>query len=461
MTARRLLHVSLVALLALPATAIHAAPRHSSAAAPAGPRVQLSNLSAAALREKIRVAKVPRLTGLFPVPTGDELPPMPGHMTHDGFELHYRGIKAGAFGDGDGGDEASVWVAVVRPTAQGYTKSVHRVGDPIALSSTHPTSVAGAAKIFDGERTPCLMVGAVIEDDDGSAAQWLAELDVLLEQAIAAATLLRDDDEDPLDTLHATIELGRVMFGADPGRPDIGVRRIGEDDWDLLWDKKPTIEGGDPSPRFAAQAEGKGKSHAAPAKATPPRLEWKVSLSLAVGAGRYDLVFDVPAPAGRKPRRLVRVEIKDLDQVTTASTVAAESDFEYVVRACISTSGAVGMNIATPAGTNCLEKVMPSSHAAGAWEPWLFSRRMRQGKIYVNVFAFHRRKSGQGYKYLDLDDGKLGFVQLDTNTTSSPVHLVHDVTGDGEGGGTYNSACYTCRFPSGEATGRAALTIDF
>jgi hypothetical protein len=194
---------STFALALLGPAAVHAgggqAKPKANVDAPAAMAKPLAQLSKSELQSKLASTPLPKLTTLFEPLEGDEIPEMFADGTQGGFDLVYRGVKATAFDDAEGTDEVAVWIALVRPTASGYTKSLHKLAAPGALSPAHAASNAGAATLFHGDRGPALLLGAVIEDDDGSAAQRMAELDVLLDQAIAAATILRDDGDDPLE----------------------------------------------------------------------------------------------------------------------------------------------------------------------------------------------------------------------------------------------------------------------
>jgi hypothetical protein len=443
---------SLVAcLLAGTAPAAAAAPKARPAAAPAAATPQLASLSKAQLRGKLASAKIQAPADLFEPQEGDEIPEMAADQTTDGFKLEYRGVKASAFDDADGTDEVAVWIAVVRATPSGYTKSIHRVTTPSVLSSKHPGTVDGATTIYDGDRTPMLLVSAAIEDDDGGGAQWMAELDMLLEQAIAAATVAREPGDDPLDVLHGMIELGRIMLGADPGRPGLDMQKIGTTDWDQLWDLDPTIDG-PLDPRTAAASK--------PTKApTTPRFVYKLTNDAKIGAGRYALRFDVPAAPGRKPRRVVAVDVNELVVVTPPNDLAAGSDKNYFVRVCIAQGGIAGMNIDQPATASCVTKKLAWAHSGASWEALKFYRRVRQGETKVSVFSWWTNASGSEFKFLDLDVGGLGFTKLELDVGDAPVGLTRAVTGDGEGGGSWNSQCYSCGFPSGAAIGKSKLTI--
>lgn len=445
-----------VAFLAGSAPAAAALPPAKPAAGPAAATtLQLGSLSKAQLKAKIAKAKIARPTRLFEELEGDGLPEMQGDKTTNGFKLEYRGIKATAYDDADKADEVAVWIAVVRATPSGYTKSVHRVGTPMVLSDKHPGAVDGAATLFDGDRTPVLLVSAAIEDDDGSSAQWMAELDVLLEQAIAAATVMREPDDDPIDVVHGTIELGRIMLGADPGRPDVGFRKIRTTDWDMLWDLDPTIDGPPLDPRTAAH-----KTTKAPAQ---PRFVYKLMINAKVGAGRYVMRFDVPAKAGRKPRRVVKVDLDKMKLVTPGDEIDATVNHEFVVRVCIAQTGWVGMDWdAWSIPGSCIEKVMSAPYS-DYWPEFKVYRRMQQGSTKVNVFAWWRSTSNKssGFKFLDFDDGDLGFAKLETMVGGSAGALEYHLQGDGDGGGLYNSQCYSCGFPSGSAIGKLDMHVRY
>jgi len=440
-----------VALLAGSAPATAAVPKAKPAAAPAATALQLGSLSKTQLKAKIAEAKIAEPTRLFEPLEGDEIPEMPGDKTTNGFKLEYRGIKATAYDDADKADEVAVWIAVVRPTASGYTKSVHRVGTPMVLSAEHPGAVDGATTLFAGDRSPMLLVSAAIEDDGGNSAQWMAELDVLLDQAIAAAKVMREPDDDPLDVLHGTIELGRIMLGADPGRPDVGFRKIKTTEWDMLWDLDPTID--------ASRATASPDPHAVTKAPAPPRFVYKLAISTKVGTGRYAMRFDVPAAPGRKARRVVKVDLNELLVVTPPSDLAAGNDKNYFVRVCIAQNGVAGTNIDQPATPSCVTKKISWAHSAASWEDLKFYRRVRQGSTTVSVFSWWTRDSGSEFKFLDLDVGELGFVKVETDVVKAPVGLTRVITGDGEGGGSWNWQCYSCGFPSGAAIGKLKMTI--
>jgi hypothetical protein len=452
-----LLAASVVAaLFAGSAPADAAGPRSTPSAPTASPAaattLQLGSLSKPQLKAKIATAKIPPMTPLAEPLEGDEIPEMEGDKTTNGFKLEYRGIKASAYDDHDSTDEVAVWIAVVRATATGYTKTVHRVDTPSVLSAKHPGTVDGAVRLFDGDRTPMLLVSAAIEDDSGSAVQAMAELDVLLEQAIAAATVMREADDDPLDVLHGTIELGRIMLGADPGRPGLGIRKIRTTDWDMLWDINPTIDGGRAAPAPGAHATK---------TPTQPRFVYKLSIPANVGNGRYAMRFDVPAAAGRKPRRVVKIDLDPLLVVTSSNDLDAGSDKDYFVRVCIAQSGFAGLNIDQPATPSCITKKLSWAHSAISWEEVKVYRRMRQGAAKITVFSWWKYKSGSEFKFLDLDVGKLGFVKREVNVGASAGVVDYELTGDGEGGGSWSSQCYSCGFPSGSAIGKLRMRVGY
>ncbi len=436
------------------AEAAGAKPRaHSPGATPVAVTKSLAQLSKSELKAKLASVRVAKIAPLFETPEGDEIPEMTGDGTSGGFDLVYRGVRASAYDDADGKDEVAVWVALVRPTATGYTKSVHKVAAPTALSAGRPGSDAGAATVFHGDRGPALLLGAVIEDDDGNSAQRIAELDVLLEQAIAAATLLRDDNDDPIDVLHGMIELGGVMLGADPGRPHLGIRPIRTTDWDRLWDVDPTREGGRPKSVSAATS----KAATAPSM---PLLVYKLSLGGQVGAGRYSLRFDVPAKPGRKPRRAVKVDLQKLLVITPPAELKAGNDKTYFARVCMVQSGFAGLNIDQPAPQSCITKQLSWAHAAANWESLKVYRRMRQGETRITVLSWWKWDSGSEYKFLDLDAGNDGFATITRNVGATPGSSLVTTIGDGEGGASYSGHCYACGFPSGAAIGTLSARVD-
>lgn len=413
----------------------------------------LGQLSKSELKAKVSSSALPKMSQLFEPLEGLEITEMPGDQTHNGFDLVYRGVKATAFDDADGSDEVAVWIATVRPTANGYTKSVHKVATPQKLTAVVDGSNEGATTLFHGDRTPMLLLGAVIEDDDGNAAQRIAELDVLLTQAIQAATIMREPDDDPLDVLHGTLELGKLMLGADPGRPDLAIRPIRPTDWDRLWDLEPTRDG--ERPQFKA---GATKTKTAVTKAQNASFIYKVALSGKVGSGRYALRFDVPAAPGRKPRQVVKVNLDQLLVVTPPNDLSALGK-EYFVRVCIAQSANVGLNIDQPATQSCITQNLMWAHSDASWEDVKIYRRMRQGKVAINVFSWWTHDSGSEFKFLDLDQGKLGFVKLEAQVGASSGKLEWELTGDGEGGQAYSFTCFSCGFPSGGAIGKVKMDV--
>lgn len=454
---RSLLVSSTFALALLGPAAVHAgggqAKPKANVDAPAAMAKPLAQLSKSELQSKLASTPLPKLTTLFEPLEGDEIPEMFADGTQGGFDLVYRGVKATAFDDADGTDEVAVWIALVRPTASGYTKSLHKLAGPGALSPAHAASNAGAATLFHGDRGPALLLGAVIEDDDGSAAQRMAELDVLLDQAIAAATILRDDGDDPLELLHAMVELGGVMLGADPDRPRLDVRPIRTTDWDRLWDLEPTREGG----RTAAGAT----TAKAAAKQPSVPLVSKFSLAGKHGDGRYQLRFDVPAKAGRKPRRVVKLELDELLVVTPPAELKAGTDKQYFVRVCIAQNGLAGLNVDAPASASCVTKTLWWAHAAASWEPLTVYRRMRQGEAKITVLSWWLNAGGSEYKFLDLDAGDDGFASFTPDVGAAPASAQIGTTGDGDGGAMHGGQCFSCGFPSGAAIGSLSMTVRY
>lgn len=455
MPVRRFLLPATVAMALLAPTAASAAGGQAKPKAEVGaPTVAkpLGQLSKTELRAKLSGMSLPDLAALFEPIEGDELPEMFADGTQDGFDLVYRGVKATAFDDADGTDEVAVWIALVRPTATGYTKTLHKLASPTVLSAAHAGTNAGAITLFHGDRGPALLLGAVIEDDDGSAAQRMAELDVLLEQAIAAATILRDDGDDPLEVLHAMVVLGRAMLGTDPDRPALDVRPIRTSDWDRLWDLEPTREGG----RTAATTTAKTA-----AQASPVSFVYKLALGGRAGDGRYQLRFDVPAKAGREPRRVVKLDLDELLVVTPPDALKAGADKQYFVRVCIASTGLAGLDVDAPASASCVTKKLWWAHSAVSWEPLTVFRRMRQGNAKITVLSWWLNAGGSEFKFLDLDAGDDGFASLTANVGPAAGTGQVQTTGDGDGGALHGGQCFSCGFPSGAAIGTLTMRVAY
>jgi hypothetical protein len=132
---------------------------------------------------------------------------------------------------------------------------------------------------------------------------------------------------------------------------------------------------------------------------------------------------------------------------------------DYFVRVCIAQTANVGTNVDQPATQSCTTQKISWAHSDSSWEDVKVYRRMRQGKVAVNVLSWWTHASGSKFKFLDLDQGKLGFVKLDAQVGGSAGKLDWEITGDGEGGESYNFTCFSCGFPSGGAIGKVKMDV--
>jgi len=358
----------------------------------------LGSVSKADLKKKRMLAKIgkPKLV-VAPI-DGIEITPEPAEAWSGGkFRLEYRGLAADALDDADGRDEVAVYVAVLTANAVSYDREVFWVtGDTLMPVDGRGVAKTGARRMFEDKHEPVLVLSAVLEDDDGSAAQGLEQVDLLVNQAILAAAKLRSDDEDPIDTLHAMIELGKISLGTTTTAPSVQTRKIDTWSWDRIIDQNAAMRS---------------------------RVKYRVLIAHAVGKARYKLLFDVPQPSQHKPRRLVKVDVRELRLTTPAKLVGNKgSDISVCIGAFVNTHG----------GKQCAElaKTTKLSHAS-EWKPQVFYRFTRQEHRHVNVAVRQWSKRSGGMRLLDLNPEAVAAVASHPiDVRDSPVHI--DVTYQGE-----------------------------
>ncbi len=376
-------------------TKSNAKPSATSTAKSSG--IDIGKATAADLKKRLVVAKIrpPKLL-LKPI-DGIEIPPEPAMSWNGKFHLNYKGIAAKTLDDADDRDEVAVVVALLTATPTGYAREVSRVtGSSSAPVNTRGVQTMGAKQLFNDEHRDVLLFSAVIEVDDGDPGPALDQMDLLINQAIVAATKLRSDDEDPLDTLDAMIELAKFSLGSGATAPSVRTHKIQTWDWDRIIDQRA---------------------------ARRSRVPYRILIAHAVGAGRYNLLFDVPRPTNHKRRRLVKVDVRSLSLTTPADLVGTSGS---TVSVC------VGVFHDTHDGKPCATKEMSGKlNLASSWKPTLYYRWTRQANRRVNVAVEQFSKKYGKNRLMDLNpDGTKAVASHGVDVRDSPVHI--DVTYQGE-----------------------------
>ena len=203
------------------------------------------------------------------------------------YELRRSGLITLATEDSDGTDELSTMVLWVKLVGKGY--EIERVD-----GGTDATMGAGSKalpkSIYKGFATTGILVTAVIEDDNGNAAQARDEIEILVGLAASVATSLDGDRVQVFQSmLDYTVNLDAV--GADPSR---AARSI--------------VATAFPSTSW--------KSLYAASRQTTDDMNWKVAVPHSMGTGSYEVLLDVPS-SPPPPMPTVRVSAEDFHPTMT------------------------------------------------------------------------------------------------------------------------------------------------
>ena len=220
--------------------------------------------------------------------------PAQGVMTTSTYDLVLSGVTCDASSDDDAdGDEPIVLTTWA--VANGDDIGVDTVSVP-ADGTLTGLKVGGVKKqkqeIYDGAGVEGLLVTAMVEDDDGSAATARDDYELLMGMALSMTDVI---DGDPLTKLEFAIGYTHdILAAANPerwGGNSIVTTRIGKDQLPDLW---------------ATEADKTGT------------VSWKLRQDHETGGGKYGVLFDVPAPKPPQTGKLVvrMLELADLDPNT-------------------------------------------------------------------------------------------------------------------------------------------------
>lgn len=195
--------------------------------------------------------------------------------------LTLAGVASTAASDADGSDEIIAmadWIDMVSPIGSATTP------DAGTTALAAGAAVASNAPMYDGKDRAALLVSAVFEDDDGSAANAREDYHTMIQLAQSLSAGLAGDDavtrmELALNTCAGLLEI------SDPQRFGPGA---------VVWT------------RFEAAGVNLHSLYATPPSQTGD-VTWKTRHDHAVGGGSYEVLFDVPAPP---PPDLQKIDVK-------------------------------------------------------------------------------------------------------------------------------------------------------
>lgn len=205
--------------------------------------------------------------------------------------LALAGVASNGASDADGTDE--VIVAADWFDDQGAHGSASMPASGTTALAANG-AVASGATIFDGVDRPALLVSAVFEDDDGSAATAREDYQLMLELALSLADGLAGND--PITRLELAINTcSGLLEISDPQRFGDGA---------VVWT------------RFGGSGSTLHDLYATPASQTDG-VVWKSGHDHVLASGSYEVLFDVPAPP---PPDLSKINVK----VTTVKSLKSE-----------------------------------------------------------------------------------------------------------------------------------------